>query len=90
MPKIIPMFGRRKPPKTKIRVTHQGSLLGYKLNQKQAERRLHLMHAIKKYGYGETMKKLNALFVFNTKNPTKASKIERDKMFLERTVGKGY
>lgn len=85
-------YSRRKSPrkrsrksKVRISISKPGSLskYGYNMSKTAASRRKALSKAVKVYGYGTVMRKVNALYVFNKKkHPGLARKASGDKSWL--------
>lgn len=78
-----PQKSRRK--KVRISITKPGSLskYGYSMSKTAIARRRALSKAVKSYGYGTVMRKVNALYVFNKKkHPGIAKKATADKKWL--------
>ncbi len=65
---------------------HSLSKHGYSTTKSSSERHRSLSKAVKEYGYGPIMKKLNAVYVLNrNKNPKMADKMQSDKIWLRKT-----
>ena len=58
----------RRRSKVRIKISHKGTMMGYKVANSMAKRHASLTKVVRKYGYGPAMKKLNALAVFNKHN----------------------
>ena len=68
-----------------------GALAGYTLNDKVADRRKVLARYAKQKGWGEVVKRLNVLYIYNkNKRPETASKFKRDMRFIQRTFDVNY
>lgn len=87
------------PPKTKsggkrsiIKIVLQrGSLPGYTLKDNRTVRRDVLKRLVKKDGWGEIVKRLNVLSIFNkNKHPENAAKFKRDMNFVQKTFDPNY
>lgn len=80
-------FNRQGP----IKILHPGTLhsVGYDPDYKEAQRHRALGKAVKKYGYAETVRKLNAVRVLTKNSNQKYSKIyEKDLKWLRKKYGK--
>lgn len=76
---------RKSRKKVRISITKPGSLskYGYSMSKTAVARRRALAKAVKVYGYGTVMRKVNALYVFNKKkHPGIAKKATGDKKWL--------
>lgn len=74
----MPTTKRASGAKSKVRipVTHKGSLskYGYSLKKSKTSRHRALTKAIRAYGPGEVVKKVNVLSIYNKKHHKMASK----------------
>jgi hypothetical protein len=80
---------RRSKSRVRIPVSHTGTLtsLGYSMYDSQKKRHKALKKALKIYGYGLLMKKINLLYIYNkNKNPKIASIAQSDKLWLMKQV----
>ena len=68
-----------------IKIKHKGSLksIGYSSKLSDKDRGKVLVKAVKEYGHGETVKKINALCVLNKNKPI-GEVYRRDMMILEK------
>lgn len=76
---------RKSTRKVRISISKPGSLskYGYSMSKTAASRHKALSKAVKAYGYGSIMRKVNAIYVFNKKkHPDLARKASRDKSWL--------
>ena len=81
---------RRLAKSPNIEIENEGSLtsVGYRMVENASKREKALARAVKKYGYGTTMRKVNALYVLNKKRPLLRRKAQVDKEFLKKRFGK--
>ena len=70
----------------KIKITHAGSLenVGYNLGEGEQRRHEALRKAVKKYGAGEVVKKLNALRTFMKPHPHYHKMVTEDMNYVQR------
>lgn len=76
-------------PRGPIPITHAGSLseLGYTVHKSERARRTALRKAIDLYGPVTTLRRVNALYVFNkNKHPDLAAIYHKDKDFIEKYI----
>ena len=63
----------------------KNALPGYTLSLKQTERRQILSKLSKKLGWGNVVKKLNVLYIFNkNKHPETAAKFRKDMKYIQK------
>ena len=75
---------RSKSGKIKIHY-EKGSLPGYTLKLKRSERRNLLDKLVKDFEWGNIVKKLNVLYIYNkVKNPVNAGKFRRDMFYVQK------
>jgi hypothetical protein len=69
-----------------IKIKHPGKLskYGYHINDLQKNRRYALINSLIHEGYNNTMKRLNALYVFNKYNEDINYRLEKDKIYLKK------
>lgn len=82
--------GRKKSTSSvRIKVRSPGSLtsLGYRMDKPVKNRRAALSKAVKKYGYSLTMRKVNALSVWNKRRPKLERVANLDKRWLKCKYG---
>ncbi len=71
-------------------IEHAGSLIeeGYRVEEGQDVRRTALNKAVHKYGYKETVEKINALAVMNKNHKENRRRLEDDLAYLRSAFGK--
>jgi hypothetical protein len=75
--------------KVRIPITHKGSLAkyGYSLKKSKLARHRALSKAVRVYGPGETIKKVNVLSIYNKKHHKKAAeKAHSDVKYVEEKL----
>jgi hypothetical protein len=78
--------GPKPASKSRVRIhVTKGSLHGYSLYDKRADRREVLKKLAKKDTWETVVKRLNALYIYNkNKHPQTASKFKRDMKFIQK------
>ena len=82
--KINFIINKMSTQNVRIQITHPGRLskYGYHINDLQKNRRRSILNSLIHEGYNNTMKRLNALYVFNKYNEDNSYKLEKDKKYL--------
>ena len=76
--------GRFGGARGRITIRHKGSLEGWHHTQSEAVRHKHLDESLRKHGYAETERKLNALTILEeNRDPAVARAASEDKRWLE-------
>jgi hypothetical protein len=82
----------KKSSKKLVRIKVQkGGLSGYSLKLSLVDRRKALNRLVDIYGWGNIVKKLNVLFVYNKNNhPVNALKFRRDMVYIQKRYKPNY
>lgn len=85
-------FKSASSPKKLVRIKVQkGGLSGYSLKLSLVDRRKALNRLVDIYGWGNIVKKLNVLFVYNKNNhPANALKFRRDMVYIQKRYKPNY
>jgi hypothetical protein len=86
------VFKSASSPKKLVRIKVQkGGLSGYSLKLSLVDRRKALNRLVDIYGWGNIVKKLNVLFVYNKNNhPVNALKFRRDMVYIQKRYKPNY